>query len=87
MCASRFNAWPIRVCGSMPLHTAAEIQTFLVEEATELCGGERVLLVLERDGETELAHSLLPRGEDARTLSGLDRPYPCRAFDARGPSA
>jgi tetratricopeptide (TPR) repeat protein len=29
------------------LKTAAEIQTFIVEEATELIGGERVLLILE----------------------------------------
>ena len=57
------------------LHTTAAIQTFLVEEATELCGGERVLLVLERDGETELAHSLLPPGEDARTLLASIDPY------------
>ncbi|MEN9562649.1 MAG: hypothetical protein RIR73_893, partial [Chloroflexota bacterium] len=29
------------------LHTVSEIQTFLVEEATELSGGERVMLILE----------------------------------------
>jgi tetratricopeptide (TPR) repeat protein len=42
------------------LHSLEEIQTFLVEEATELSGGERVLLILEKDGELELAESLLP---------------------------
>ncbi len=30
------------------LHTVEEIQTFLVEEATELSGGERVMLILEK---------------------------------------
>lgn len=30
------------------LHTVREIQTFLVEEATELIGGERVMLILEK---------------------------------------
>ncbi|HKE41330.1 MAG TPA: GAF domain-containing protein [Casimicrobiaceae bacterium] len=50
------------------LPTPEAIQSFVVEEATELSGGERVLLVLERDGERELAHSLVPRGEDARVL-------------------
>jgi GAF domain-containing protein/CheY-like chemotaxis protein len=47
------------------LHSVQEIQAFLVEEATELSGGERVILVLERDGKQEVAESLLPRGEDA----------------------
>jgi len=47
------------------LHTLKEIQTFLVEEATELSGGERVLLILEKDGELEVADSLLPHGEDS----------------------
>jgi tetratricopeptide (TPR) repeat protein len=42
------------------LKTVSEIQTFLVEEATELSGGERVMLILEKDGELELAESLLP---------------------------
>ena len=47
------------------LKTVAEIQTFLVEEATELSGGERVMLILEKGGKLEVAESLLPRGEDA----------------------
>ena len=50
------------------LHTFSEIQTFLVEEATELIGGERVVLVLEKDGSREIAESILPRGEDTRKL-------------------
>jgi len=42
------------------LKTVGEIQTFLVEHATELSGGERVLLVLENDGKHEVAESILP---------------------------
>ena len=45
------------------LKSFAEIQTFLVEEATELSGGERVMLILEKDEKLEVAHSILPRGE------------------------
>ena len=50
------------------LRDVEEIQAFLVEEATELTGGERVMLVLEKDGSREIAGSLLPRGEDAAKL-------------------
>ncbi|MFN8411428.1 MAG: hypothetical protein U0Z26_03470 [Anaerolineales bacterium] len=42
------------------LHTLERIQTFLVEEATELIGGERVLLILEKDGKRNVAESILP---------------------------
>jgi hypothetical protein len=47
------------------LKTVREIQNFLVEEATELSGGERVMLILENDGKTEVADSLFPREDDA----------------------
>ncbi|MBL8062028.1 MAG: GAF domain-containing protein [Anaerolineales bacterium] len=50
------------------LHTVSEIQTFIVEEATELIGGERVLLILEKDGEPTVVHSVVPRGEDASAV-------------------
>ncbi|HJU23135.1 MAG TPA: GAF domain-containing protein, partial [Casimicrobiaceae bacterium] len=50
------------------LRTAREIENFVVEEATELCGGERVVLVLERDGERAVASGIVPRGEDAKAL-------------------
>jgi K+-sensing histidine kinase KdpD/CheY-like chemotaxis protein/tetratricopeptide (TPR) repeat protein len=50
------------------LHTAEEIQSFVVEEATELCGGERVLLLREHDAEVDIANSIVPRGEDAREI-------------------
>ncbi|MFN8400320.1 MAG: GAF domain-containing protein [Anaerolineales bacterium] len=42
------------------LHTIESIQTFIVEEATELIGGERVILILEKDGGRKVAESILP---------------------------
>ncbi|MGH8714227.1 MAG: GAF domain-containing protein [Casimicrobiaceae bacterium] len=57
------------------LHAAVEIQAFVVEEATELSGAERVLLVLERDDRQELAQSLLPAAEDAGKLMDTVAPY------------
>ncbi len=60
------------------LKSIQEIQTFLVEEATELIGGERVMLILERQQTSEVlktsevslvvADSLLPHGEDASAV-------------------
>ena len=49
-------------------HTVGEIQSFLVEEATELSGAERVLLIWEREGKLEAAESMLPKGEDPGKL-------------------
>ncbi len=55
------------------LHDLTEIQAFLVEEATELSGGERVVLILEKAGQREVVESALPPGEDARKLlSSID---------------
>ncbi|MDX1417174.1 MAG: GAF domain-containing protein [Candidatus Promineifilaceae bacterium] len=45
------------------LQMEAELQSFLIEEATELSGAERVLLVLESDGLRQLAGSQMPPGE------------------------
>ena len=42
------------------LHDLAGIRTFLVEEATELSGAERVLLILEKDGKYEVVESAFP---------------------------
>ncbi|MGA2505457.1 MAG: GAF domain-containing protein [Anaerolineales bacterium] len=50
------------------LHTIAEIQTFLVEEATELSGGERVALIFEKDDTREVTESILPHGQDTLKL-------------------
>ena len=56
------------------LKTISEIQTFLVEEATELSGGERVMLILEDGEKLDVAKSILPRGEDAgETLSSIKK--------------
>ena len=57
------------------LHTVAEIQTFIVEEATELSGGERVLFILEKNGKCEAAEAILPSGENARDTLALINPY------------
>jgi signal transduction histidine kinase/DNA-binding response OmpR family regulator/tetratricopeptide (TPR) repeat protein len=59
------------------------LAAFLVEELTELCGAERVLLVVEDAQESSglaIAGSLLPPGEDARAL--LDTAQP-RLVDVR----
>ena len=50
------------------LRSAAELHEFLIDEATELSGAERVLLVLEAPAGFDLAGSLAPRGEDAAGL-------------------
>ncbi len=50
------------------LRSAAELHEFLIDEATELSGAERVLLVLETPQGMQLAGSLVPRGEDAQKL-------------------
>ena len=50
------------------LRSAAELHEFLIDEATELSGAERVLLVLETPDGMQLAGSLVPKGEDADAL-------------------
>jgi tetratricopeptide (TPR) repeat protein len=50
------------------LRSAAELHEFLIDEATELPGAERVLLVLETPEGLQLAGSLVPPGEDAPAL-------------------
>ena len=57
------------------LHTAEEIREFIVEEATELCGGERVLLAVEADGKPAVAHALLPWGENADQALATVEPF------------
>lgn len=57
------------------LRTVADIQTFLVEEATELSGGERVLLILEHDGKRKVVQSLLPFGEDQAKILRSIAPF------------
>jgi hypothetical protein len=50
------------------LRSAVQLPEFVVEEATELSGGERVLLLLEGTDGAQIAGSMLPRGEDAGAL-------------------
>ena len=50
------------------LRSTTELHEFLIDEATELCGAERVLLVLESPEGLRLAGSLVPRGEDAQDV-------------------
>ena len=52
------------------LHSAAEIQTFLVEEATELSGGERVLLILDQDEGHQIVEAIYPLAH--RALAGAE---------------
>lgn len=76
------------------LKTIKDIQTFLVNEATELSGGERVMLILERTadlsrraeeptevGATEVyvADSILPRGEDTSAVLASIKDYLAQA--------
>jgi GAF domain-containing protein len=57
------------------LHGAAELNEFLVEEATELSGAERVLLLLADGDELRIAGALLPPAEDAAALLQAIRPW------------
>jgi len=65
------------------LRAAADIRRFLVEEAMELSGGERVLLVTEQDGRRDVAAALLPAGEDGDRLLRTIAPWLERADAAR----
>ena len=50
------------------LRSSTELHEFLIDEATELSGAERVLLVLETAQGLQLVGSLVPRGEDPQSL-------------------
>ena len=50
------------------LRSSAELHEFLIDEATELSGAERVLLALDMPDGLQLVGSLVPRGEEAQTL-------------------
>ena len=56
------------------LRSATGLHEFLIDEATELSGGERVLLALETPQGMQLAGSLVPKGEDARALLAAIKP-------------
>ncbi|MCC6197654.1 MAG: GAF domain-containing protein [Burkholderiales bacterium] len=50
------------------LRSREELLEFLIDEATEISGAERVLLVLETPEGRKLAGSLVPKGEDAEAI-------------------
>ena len=50
------------------LRSAPDLHTFLVEEATELSGGERVVFVSQAGDKREGVKALLPHGESAEAL-------------------
>ena len=50
------------------LRGSAELHEFLIDEATELSGAERVLLALDMPDGLQLVGSLVPQGEDAPAL-------------------
>jgi signal transduction histidine kinase/DNA-binding response OmpR family regulator len=66
------------------LRSATELAEFLVDEATELSGAQRVLLVFE-DAKAGLhtAGSLLPHGEDEATLLRAITPWLSEARETR----
>ncbi len=57
------------------LHTAAELHEFLVEEATELSGAQRVLLVLPQDDGLAIGAAMVPVGEQAAPLLQAITPW------------
>ena len=67
-CARRSSASSTPALRLNELRSADELHEFLIDEATELSGAERVLLVLETPEGLRLAGSLVPRGEDAQAL-------------------
>ena len=65
------------------LRKADELAEFLVDEATELSGAERVLLVYESATGLHIAGSLLPPGEDEAALLQAITPWLNEAHQTR----
>ena len=57
------------------IHASAELREFLVEEAIELSGAERVLLVLSESEGPTIAGAMLPPGESADALLQAVAPW------------
>ena len=57
------------------LRSDAALHEFLIDEITELSGAERVLLILETDGERRVAGAQLPAGEQAADLLRAITPW------------
>ncbi|RZL87018.1 MAG: GAF domain-containing protein, partial [Variovorax sp.] len=62
----------LRLCES---GSESELHEFLIDEATELSGAQRALLVLDSDDGLRIAGAMLPRGEDAASLLGAIGPW------------
>jgi len=57
------------------LGSESELHEFLIDEATELSGAQRVLLVLDTDDGLRIVGSMLPHGEDAAGLLSAIGPW------------
>jgi len=57
------------------LRSDAALHEFLIDEITELSGAERVLLILETDGERRVAGAQLPAGEQPADLLRAISPW------------
>ena len=68
------------------LRTAEELHDFLIDEATELSGAERVLLVLDSEATPSLAGALVRQGEDEHALLHAVTPWLEETRLTRAPS-
>ena len=87
MSESRFGSLPIRSLRERfgrlfesalrlnELGTEREQHDFLIVEAAELIGAQRVLLVLDGGNESRIAGSMVPRGEDPAQLMNAVGPW------------
>ncbi len=68
------------------LRSAEALHEFLIDEAAELSGAERVMLVLDTDGVPRPAGAVLPPGETADELLAAVTPWLTEARRTRGVS-
>ncbi len=68
------------------LRAPDELMEFLIEEATELSGAQRVLLAIESPQGRRLARSMVPKDEDAAVLAASLEPLLDAAVRARAAS-
>jgi GAF domain-containing protein/DNA-binding response OmpR family regulator len=68
------------------LRRESELHQFLIDEAIELSGAQRVLLVLDADDGLRSVASMLPQGEDAAGLLGAIGPWLAEARRTRAVS-
>ena len=68
------------------LRSSADLHEFLVDEATELSGAERAMLVLDTPAGLHIAGAQLPQGEDATALLQTITPWLLEAHRTRAVS-